>query len=73
MSFNVLLTLALVYLSLTQGRKRILPVFLPALATLLVCLFSPVVYLRYALPLIGAVPTGLAACAARMESEEKSH
>ncbi len=70
MSFNVLLTLALVYLAAAQGRRGILLVFLPALATLLVCLFSPVVYLRYALPLIGAMPVELAACAARMESEE---
>ena len=45
MSFNVLLTLALLYRCVTERRRNILPVFLPALATLLVCLFSPVVYL----------------------------
>ena len=73
MSFNVLLTLALLYQCVTERRWGILLVFLPALATLLVCLFSPVVYLRYALPLIGSVPVVLAACATRMESEEMSH
>ena len=52
---------------MTERRRNILPVFLPALATLLVCLFSPVVYLRYALPLIGSVPVALAACAARLD------
>lgn len=67
MSFNVLLTLALLYQCVTERRRNILPVFLPALATLLVCLFSPVVYLRYALPLIGSVPVALAACAARLD------
>ena len=71
MSFNVLLTLALFYLCATGGRRGILPVFLPALATLLVCLFSPVVYLRYALPLIGAMPVGLAACAARLDKDAR--
>ena len=62
MSFNVLLMLALLYLCMTQGRRSALLVWLPALVTLVTCLFSPVVYLRYALPIIGSVPVGLAAC-----------
>ena len=71
MSFNVIAMFCLIYLSLVDGRRGTLLVWLPALVTFVTCLFSPVVYLRYALPIIGAMPAGLAACVVRMESEEK--
>ena len=71
MSFHVLLMLALLYLSIKDGRRECWLIWLPALATLLVCLFSPVVYLRYALPLIGSVPAGLAACAAARPAQAR--
>lgn len=61
MSFNVIAMLCLIYLSLTSGRRGTLLVWLPALVTFVACLFSPVVYLRYALPIIGIMPVGIAA------------
>lgn len=61
--FWVLLLLALLFLARANRVSGFFPVTLPALITLLMCLFSPVIYLqsRYAFPLVYAMPTVLAA------------
>ena len=61
MGFCNLAMLALCYLSWVSGRKKALIVWLPALVTGAGCLLSPVVYLRYLLPVMCALPVGLGA------------
>lgn len=70
MSFNVVLMLALYYISVTEGRRGAGLVWLPALVTFAICVFSPVVYLRYALPIVGSMPLGTAAYYAARQREE---
>lgn len=60
MSFATVMMLALLYLSVVGGRGRAALVWLPGMITLVICMFSPVAYLRYALPLVGMLPLGLA-------------
>ena len=61
MGFCMNVMLALMYLAWVNGRKRALFVWLPSIATALGCLFSPVVYLRYGLPYVCALPLWFAA------------
>lgn len=60
MSFHIVGMLMLVYLCWTERCKKKLIVWIPGLFTFGMCLFAPVVYLRYALPLIGAFPVSMA-------------
>lgn len=69
MGFCVDGMLMLIYLSFTRHRRRGLWVWLPALVTAVGCLLSPVVYLRYALPVVCALPLGLGAYYLRDMSE----
>ncbi len=56
MGFANTVMLMLLYLALSGGRKRVALVMIPSLVTLVGCLFAPVAYLRYALPLVCSLP-----------------
>lgn len=56
--------LTLVYLALRNGRRRVLAALVPAMLTALFCLGSPLVYIRYALPITATLPLWFAAFAA---------
>ena len=66
--------LMLGYLTLKQKRKRLIAL-VPAALTVLFCLASPLVYIRYALPMAATLPIGVAAYAAcegyALKSEDK--
>ncbi|MDD3337025.1 MAG: DUF6020 family protein [Eubacteriales bacterium] len=59
--------LMVLYLAWVRKRKSALLVMLPALMTALNCLFSPVVYLRYALPMVCTLPFWFAAVQKQLE------
>ena len=72
MGFCMNLMLAMLYLAWVNGYRRALFVFIPGVVTAVGCLFSPVVYLRYALPYVCALPLWLAAYdALRKQGEAK--
>lgn len=73
MSFHTLLMIAMLYLTWTTGFKRSLVIWLPSLITMLICLFAPVVYLRYALPYLCASPLGVAAYMAHQSAHKGEH
>ena len=52
--------LMLLYLCVIRRQFASLLIWLPAVFTFGMCLFAPVVYLRYALPVIGSLPMGVA-------------
>lgn len=70
MSFHTLGMLAMLYISWTTGRRKSMLWWLPNLLSFAICLFAPVVYLRYALPYICAAPLGLAAYFAHSRKEK---
>jgi len=70
MSFHSIGLIAMLYVSWTAGRRKSMLWWLPNILSFVICLFMPVVYLRYALPYICAAPLGLAAFFAQ-GSEEK--
>lgn len=72
--FCVDLMLALVWVMIREKRKHALMALVPALLTAVFCLASPVVYIRYALPITSTLPLWFAAYAAhgQMNKEEKS-
>ena len=71
MSFHSLGMLAMLYISWCSGRKRSRLVWLPGLITFGICLFSPVVYLRYALPYVCAAPISVAGYFAQVKKEKE--
>jgi hypothetical protein len=56
---NVLVMMA--YLCVLNGRKKALWALIPSAITAFVCLFTPVAYLRYALPYVCSLPLWFAA------------
>lgn len=71
MSFNVCIMLFAIYGCCAEKQYGVLLVWLPAVFTFGMCLFAPVVYLRYALPLIGTVPLCLTAWIVRRPAASK--
>jgi len=71
MSVHSLGMLAMLYISWTTGRRKSMLWWLPNLLSFAICLFAPVVYLRYALPYICAAPLGLGAYFALDGKENK--
>ncbi len=61
MSFASALTIWMLYLCWTTRRRAALLVWLPSAVMLVTCLFVPVVYLRYALTVVCALPINMAA------------
>lgn len=61
MGFCMNIMLAMLYLAWINRRKKALWVFIPSIVTAFSCLFVPVVYLRYALPYVCALPLWFAA------------
>jgi hypothetical protein len=61
MGFNAYMLVMMAYLCVLNGRKKALWVFAPSAVTVLMCLFVPVVYLRYALPYVCSLPLWFAA------------
>ena len=53
--------LAMCWIMVHQKRKRAIAALAPALLTMVFCLFSPVVYIRYALPITSTLPLWFAA------------
>ena len=74
MGFCVDLMLALWWVMAREKRKRARIALVPALLTAAFCMASPVVYIRYALPITTTLPLWFAAYTAhgRMNKEEKS-
>lgn len=62
--FCVDLMLAFCWAAVRAKRKGALAVLLPAILTAVFCLFSPLVYIRYALPITSTMPLWFAAWAA---------
>lgn len=60
MSFHALLMIMMVYICGVKKHIRSLILWIPCLLTWGICLFSPVVYLRYALPFMCATPITVA-------------
>lgn len=71
MSVHSIGMLAILYISWTNGRRKSMLWWLPNLLSFGICLFAPVVYLRYALPYICAAPLGLAAYFAQNQNNPK--
>ena len=61
MGFCTVVMLMLLYLAFVNRRRQALWVFIPSVITLVGCLFSPVAYLRYALPYVCSLPLWFAA------------
>ena len=71
MSFHTLLLCMMLYLAWIRRNRGSILVALPALLTFGICLFSPVVYLRYTLPMMGTLPIALA-CLQIKNTEKRS-
>ena len=71
MGFSTDVLLMMTYLAFINRRKRALWAFIPSMITLAGCLFMPVVYLRYALPYVCALPLWFAAYDAVRDDEHK--
>ena len=71
MSVHSIGMLAILYISWTNGRRKSMLWWLPNLLSFGICLFAPVVYLRYALPYICAAPLGMAAYFAQNQNNPK--
>ena len=69
MGFTANVMLLMIYLLWRNGKKRMLIVFIPSLVTFIGCLFSPVAYLRYALPYMCSLPLWFAAYYAYSRAE----
>lgn len=61
--------LAMTCIMYRSKRSKAIIGFVPALMTAVFCLCSPVVYIRYAMPLVAALPLGFAAVCAHQQSE----
>lgn len=69
MSFHSLLMCAMLYISWISKHRKSMLVWIPGFITFGICLFSPVVYLRYALPYVCAMPMGMAGYFAKQKEE----
>lgn len=69
--FCVDLMLAMCWVMVRLNRRRALAAMVPALLTAAFCLFSPLVYIRYALPITSTLPLWFTSCAAHGMSQKE--
>ena len=59
--FCVDVMLAMLWIMVKQKRKQAVLALIPAMLTAVFCLFSPLVYIRYAVPITATLPLWFAA------------